>query len=125
MLGATLIMLTLSHFLLDVGCHKQTYVICDKPKDKRLVKSRWLFKLKEGINRVEAPRFKARLMHRGFTQEECVDFNEIYFQVVKHKSIWVMLSILANFNLELGQLDVEMTFLHRILDETIYIHEAT
>lgn len=45
-----------------------TWEIVDRPQDKRIFSSRCLFNLKEGIPGVEAPRFKARIVARRFTQ---------------------------------------------------------
>jgi hypothetical protein len=43
--------------------------------------------------------------------------------VVKHTSIWVLLSLVTHGNLELEQLDVKTTFLHGDLDEEIYMYQ--
>lgn len=88
-----------------------------KPIGQKLVPCKWLFKLKEGS------RFKARLVAKGFTQREGIDYNEIFSPVVKHTSIRVVLSIIANQDLELEQLDVKTAFLHGYLDEKIYMNQ--
>lgn len=36
---------------------------------------------------VKLPRYKARLIAKGFTQKKGVDFNEVYSPVVKYSSI--------------------------------------
>jgi len=41
--------------------------------------------------------------------------------IVKHSSIWLLLAIVAQGDLELEQLDVKTTFLHHEL-ERIYMH---
>ena len=56
-------------------------------------------------------RFKARLVAEGFTQCEGVDFNEIFSSVVKHRSIRLVLSLVAQFDLELEQMDFKTTLL--------------
>ena len=48
--------------------------------------------------------------------------NEIFSPLVKHTSIWVLLSIVAHGELEQEQLDVKTAFLHGELDEEIYMH---
>ncbi|KAK8953906.1 hypothetical protein KSP39_PZI002954 [Platanthera zijinensis] len=60
-------------------------------------------------------------MAKGFTQKKGVDFDEIFSPVVKHCSIWVLLAIVALWDLELEQMDVKTTFLHGNLEEEIYI----
>ncbi|CAM8982734.1 unnamed protein product [Rhodiola kirilowii] len=95
--------------------------LVEKPKGVKVVGGKWIFRIKEGIPRVEKPRYKARLVARGYSQREGVDFNEIYAPVVKHRSIRVVLSLVAHNNLELEQLDVKTAFLYGEIDETIYI----
>ena len=55
---------------------------------------------------MEDARFKAHLVAKGHTQNEGVDFNEVFSLVVKHNSIRVLLVMVVLFNLELEQLDV-------------------
>lgn len=76
---------------------------------------------KEGIPGVEKPRYKARLIAKGFTRVEGVDFNEIFSHVVKHCSIRILLALVNHFNMELEQLDVKTGFLHGNLEKTIYM----
>ena len=45
----------------------------------------------------------------------------MFSQVVKHSSIRALLGIVAMHDLELEQLDVKTTFLHRELEEDIYM----
>ena len=75
----------------------------------------------EEIPGIEKARFKARLVARGFTQREGVNYNEVFSPVVKHSSIRMILALVVQNNLELEQLDVRTTFLHRELDEKIHI----
>ena len=89
----------------------------------RTVGCKWVYKKKEGIPKVEAARFKARLVAKGFSQKEGIDYNEIFSPVVKHSSIRVLLALVAQFDLELKQLDVKTAFLHGDLEETIYMDQ--
>lgn len=52
---------------------------------------------KEGTPGTEKPKWKARLVARGFTHEKGVDFNEIYSQVMKHRSNRILLAIEADW----------------------------
>ena len=60
-------------------------------------------------------------MVKGYAKKESVDFNEIFSLVILLTSIWVILSMCARFDLQLEQLDVKITFLHRELEEKIYM----
>ncbi|GJZ51468.1 retrotransposon protein, putative, ty1-copia subclass [Tanacetum coccineum] len=46
----------------------KTWELVDHPARQKLVCCKWLFKIKEGIKGVQKPRYKARLVARGFTQ---------------------------------------------------------
>ena len=59
----------------------------------------------------------------GFQQKKGVNFDEIFVPIVKMTSISIMLSIAANMHLEIEQLDVKTTFLHRNLEEEIYMQQ--
>lgn len=96
-----------------------TQVLVKNYSDKRLVGCKWIFKLNEGVIGVEPTRYKARLIAKGFTQREGVDFNEVFSSVVKHSSIRVLLAITDFFDLELNPTDVKTAFLCGNLDEEI------
>lgn len=49
-------------------------------------------------------------MAKGFTQKEVVDCNEIYSPVMKQRSNRIILTVVAQFDLELEQLDAKIHF---------------
>ena len=101
----------------------KTWYLCDLPEGQKAIGCRWLYKLKPGIPGVEDLRHKARLVAKGYSQREGVDYQEIFAPVVKHVSIRLMLSIVVDKDLELEQLDVKTAFLHRKIDEDIYMDQ--
>ncbi|KAG8479138.1 hypothetical protein CXB51_029778 [Gossypium anomalum] len=82
-----------------------------------------VFKKKEGTPRVEEPRYKVRLVAKGYSQIPGVDFIDVFSPVVKHSSIRALLGIVAVHDLELEQLDVKTAFLHGKLEEDIYMQQ--
>ena len=66
-------------------------------------------------------RYRARLVVKGFAQKEGIDFNEIFFPIVRLTIIRVVLAMCATFDLHLEQLDVKIAFLYGNLEEKIYM----
>jgi hypothetical protein len=69
------------------------------------------------------PRYKARLVVKGFRQRKGIDFDEILSLVVKMSSIRVVLGLAASLDLEIEQMDVKTAFLHGDLDDEIYMEQ--
>ena len=67
------------------------------------------------------PKYKARLVVKGFKQEYGIDFDKIFSLVVKMMTLRMMLRLVATQDLELGQMDIKTTFLHEDLEEEIYM----
>nr|GEY66996.1 zinc finger, CCHC-type [Tanacetum cinerariifolium] len=91
--------------------------------DHLLMSGKWLFKIKEWIEGVQKPRYKARLVAHGFTQREGIDYNEVFSLVVRHTSIRVILALTVCKDYELEQLDVKTAFLHGNLEEVIRMRQ--
>ena len=99
-----------------------TYDLVKLPQGKKALKNRWVYRLKIE-NASSQPRFKARLVVKGYGQKKGIDFEEIFSPVVKMPSIRVALGLAACLNLEIEQLDVKTAFLHGDLDEEIYMEQ--
>jgi hypothetical protein len=68
-------------------------------------------------------KYKARLVEKGYSQVEGIDFGEIFSPVAKLTSIRFILSIVVAFDLEVEHMDVKTTFLHGDLEEEIYMKQ--
>ena len=49
-------------------------------------------------------------MAKCFAQKEGIDYNEVFSPVVKHTTIRILLALVAEYELELAQLDVTWRF---------------
>ncbi|GKB97559.1 putative RNA-directed DNA polymerase [Tanacetum coccineum] len=99
-----------------------TFELVKLPKGKRALKNKWVYKLKTEEH-TSRPRYKARLVVKGFSQKRGIDFDEIFSPVVKMGSIRVVLGLAASLDLEVEQMDVKTTFLHGDLDKEIYMEQ--
>ena len=88
---------------------------------KRPIGCKWVFQCEEGPSEQGGIRYKARLVAKGYSQKKDIDFNEVFSPVIKHTSIRVLLSIVAAQDLELEHMNIKMAFLHRTLEEIIYM----
>lgn len=68
-------------------------------------------------------RLKARLVARGFEQEEGINYTETFSPVARHASIRLMLSYAATEKMKLVAFDVKTAFLHGKLEEVIYMRQ--
>ncbi|KAH9793888.1 hypothetical protein KPL71_004697 [Citrus sinensis] len=99
----------------------QTWELVKLPKGKRAIGNKWVYTKKQGSSNQTTHRYKARLVAKGFAQKKGIDYNEVFSPVVKHTSIRILLALVAEYELELAQLDVKTTFLHGDLEEEIYM----
>ena len=105
--------------------HKNgTWDMVRLPKRKKVIRCKWVFKKKEGTPGVENARYKVRLVAKGYNHILGVDFIDLFSPVVKHSSFRALLGIVAFHDYELEQLDVKTAFLHRELEEDIYMQET-
>jgi len=94
----------------------QTWTLVDLPKDSMAIDCIWVFHKKDNEH------YKAKIA-KGYAQNKGIDYNEIFYHVVKHTSIWMLLAIVVQLDLELEQMDVKTAFLHGELEEKIYMKQ--
>ncbi|GJW67359.1 retrovirus-related pol polyprotein from transposon TNT 1-94 [Tanacetum coccineum] len=93
------------------------------PPDKAFVISlKWIYKVKldelGGILKN-----KARLVARGYRQEEGIDFEESFAPVARLEAIRIFLAFAAHMNMVVYQMDVKTAFLNGNLREEVYVSQ--
>ena len=63
------------------------------------------------------------MVEKGYSQNEGIDFHEIFSPVVKIVSIRVVLALVSLLDLELEKLDVKKVFVHGDLGDDIYMEK--
>ena len=92
----------------------------DIPPDRKLISSKWVFK-KKYLTSGLIDKYKARLVARGFTQREGVDYEETFSPTLRYESLRLLLSLAAVYGLRLWLLDVITAYLNGDLDKEIFM----
>uniref|UniRef100_A0A2N9HA75 Reverse transcriptase Ty1/copia-type domain-containing protein n=1 Tax=Fagus sylvatica TaxID=28930 RepID=A0A2N9HA75_FAGSY len=99
---------------------QQTWQLVPPSSDQNIVGCRWVYKIKRNSDG-SVSRYKARLVAKGFHQQAGVDFAETFSPVVKPPTVRIILSLAAQNQWSLRQLDVSNAFLHGLLKETVFM----
>ena len=98
----------------------ESWEVVDRPSGVRLLDTKWVYKFKLNDDGT-INRYKARLVIRGYLQEEGVDYFQTFASVIRYESIRLLLNIAASQKYYIEQFDVKTAFLHGELKEEIYV----
>ncbi|GKD32253.1 putative RNA-directed DNA polymerase [Tanacetum coccineum] len=97
-----------------------SYVLAHLPPGRKVKGCKWIWKIKYKASG-EAVRYKARLMAKGYSQIEGIDYDETFSHVVRMVTVRFIIALSIQNNLPLYQLDVNNAFLYGDLNEDIYM----
>nr|GEU88752.1 putative ribonuclease H-like domain-containing protein [Tanacetum cinerariifolium] len=99
---------------------QKVWVLVDLPKGKRAIGSKWVFRNKKDERRIVI-RNKARLVTQGHTQEEGINYDEVFAPVVRIEAIWLFLAYASFMGFMVYQMDIKSTFLYGTIKEKVYV----
>nr|GEX96557.1 ribonuclease H-like domain-containing protein [Tanacetum cinerariifolium] len=96
-----------------------TWTITNLPIGRKTIDNKWLYKIKyKSTGQID--KFKARVVAKGFSQKEDIDFDETFSPVVKMVTVRCLIRIVVFNDWPLFQLDVNNAFLYGDLNKDIY-----
>ena len=100
----------------------QTWKLTDLPAGAKTIGVKWIYKTK--LNELgEVDKYKARLVAKGYSQQQGVDFTEIYAPVARMDTVRMIVALAAQRGWTIYQLDVKSAFLHGELSEDVYVDQ--
>jgi len=96
---------------------RDVYEIVDLPKGRKAVKNCWVFNIKpDGC-------YQSRLVAKGFSQVEGINFDELFSPVVRYETARLLLAVAALEDLDIQSIDIKTAYLYGDLDEEIYMEQ--
>nr|GEY14589.1 hypothetical protein [Tanacetum cinerariifolium] len=99
---------------------QKVWVLVDLPKGKRVIGSKWIFRNKKDEKGIVI-RNKARLVAHGHTQEEGIDYDEVFAPIARIEAIRLFLAYASFMGFTVYQMDVKSAFLYGTIKEEVYV----
>nr|GEX49581.1 retrovirus-related Pol polyprotein from transposon TNT 1-94 [Tanacetum cinerariifolium] len=94
--------------------------LVDKPFGKSVIKLKWLWKNKTSEDQTVI-RNNARLVAKGYVQEEGIDFKETFAPVKRLEAVRIFVAYAAHKSFPIYHMDVKTAFLNGPLKEEVYV----
>nr|GEU37885.1 hypothetical protein [Tanacetum cinerariifolium] len=99
---------------------QKVWVLVDLPDGKTDIGTKWIFRNKKDERGIVV-RNKARLVAQGHTQEEGIDYEEVFAPVARIKAIRLFLAYASFMGFMVYQMDVKSAFLYGTIKEEVYV----
>nr|GEU56122.1 hypothetical protein [Tanacetum cinerariifolium] len=92
----------------------------DLPKGKHAIGTKWVLRNKKDERGIVV-RNKARLVAQGYTQEEGIDYDEVFASVARIEAIKLFFAYASFMRFIVYQMDVKSAFLYGIIEDEVYL----
>ncbi|GKD05773.1 putative ribonuclease H-like domain-containing protein [Tanacetum coccineum] len=103
---------------------QKVWTLVDLPYGKRAIGTKWVYKNKKDDIGIMV-RNKARLVAQGYTQEEGIDYDEVFPPVARIEAIRLFLAYASFMGFIVYQMDVKSAFLYDTIEEEVYVCQPT
>jgi len=100
----------------------EVWTLEERPQDARVIETKWVFHNKQDDQGIIV-RNRARLVAKGFSQVEGLDFGETVAPVVRLEATRILLSYASHHEIKLYQMDVKSAFLSGFINELVYVDQ--
>nr|GFB73041.1 putative ribonuclease H-like domain-containing protein [Tanacetum cinerariifolium] len=100
----------------------KVWTLVDLPKDKWAIGTKWVYRNKKDERRIVIKN-KARLVAQGHTQEEGIDYDEVFTPVARIEDIRLFLAYASFKDFVVYQIDVKSAFLYGKIEEEVYVYQ--
>ncbi|KAI3672892.1 hypothetical protein L6452_38992 [Arctium lappa] len=90
---------------------QEVWDLVDLPEGHRAIGTKWIFRNKKDERGIMI-RNKARLVAQGYTQEEGIDYEEVFAPVARVEAIRILLAYASYMKFKVYQMDVKSAFLY-------------
>ncbi|GJY72291.1 putative ribonuclease H-like domain-containing protein [Tanacetum coccineum] len=97
---------------------QKVWTLVDLPNGKRAIGTKWVFRNKKDERGIVV-RNKARLVAQGYTQEEGIDYDEVFAPVARIEAIRLFLAYASFMGFIVYQMDVKSAFLYGTIEEEV------
>nr|GEZ58187.1 hypothetical protein [Tanacetum cinerariifolium] len=102
------------------GKSLKVWVLVDLPHGKRAIGTKWVYRNKKDERGIVI-RNKVRLVTQGHTQEEGIDYEEVFAPVARIEAIRLFLAYASFMSFMVYQMDVKSAFLYETIKEEVYV----
>ncbi|GJS08810.1 ribonuclease H-like domain-containing protein [Tanacetum coccineum] len=99
---------------------QQVWTLVDLPYGKRAIGTKWVYKNKKDERGIVI-RNKARLVAQGYTQQEGIDYDEVFTLIARIEVIRLFLAYASFKDFVVYQIDVKSVFLYGKIKEEVYV----
>nr|GFA82790.1 putative ribonuclease H-like domain-containing protein [Tanacetum cinerariifolium] len=103
---------------------QNVWILVDCPKRVRPIGTKWVLKNKKDKRGIMI-RNKARLVAQGYTQEEGIDYEEVFAPVARIEAIRLFLAYASFMGFIVYQMDVKSAFLYGTIYEEVYVMQPS